>query len=131
MPLLRASQAELRDELEDAQYLFEGVELTEKEKADLRWVGHRWTGSYTQQLQSLCASAKPISCCWVGVLGPVVGGGTQLSAGIATFCGLRSGLACCVLHAALASLHGALHIDASSDAGPVAVIMTGPSTPQS
>jgi hypothetical protein len=30
-------QAELRDELEDAKYLFEGVELTEKEKADLRW----------------------------------------------------------------------------------------------
>lgn len=30
-------QQELKDELEDAKYLFEGVELTEKEKADLRW----------------------------------------------------------------------------------------------
>lgn len=29
-------QDELRDELEDAKYLFGDVELTEKEKADLR-----------------------------------------------------------------------------------------------
>lgn len=28
---------ELEDELEDAKYLFDGVELTEKEKADLRY----------------------------------------------------------------------------------------------
>jgi len=30
------AQDELRDELEDAKYLFGDVELTEKEKADLR-----------------------------------------------------------------------------------------------
>jgi hypothetical protein len=32
-----AKLKELEDELEDAKYLFEGVELTEKEKADLRY----------------------------------------------------------------------------------------------
>ncbi|GFH17515.1 uncharacterized protein HaLaN_14170, partial [Haematococcus lacustris] len=40
---------EIRDELEDAKYLFEGVELTEKEKADLR---------YKQQVYDLAMERK-------------------------------------------------------------------------